>query len=406
MPLLDEMPNPPANIAQPEDADRRILSLDVLRGVALFGILLVNMRHFASPALYHSGFQAGAALPSDRLVDGLIFFFAQGKFFPLFSFLFGLGLAMQLHRWQAKGLPSTRLFVRRLSVLLAVGLAHATLIWAGDILAKYAALGLLFLVILPLPPRMLLVGAGALLMTPILLTGSGIESLLATLAGFPSSASDLQPYVERSLTVYGSGSFVEMTRQRLVDVTYRLVAWPYLSSLFTILAMFCLGAYAGRQGFFQPPLAGRFRKVLSVSLGLFATTLLGFVLSRWLPLLAIPPVLKTLHLAGNLAMTAAYVAGLVLLLERAPWQKLLSPFASAGRMALTNYLLQSVLATSVFYGTGLYGALGSTVCLGITLALFALQVLLSRIWLQHYRFGPLEWLWRWATYGKRPAMRR
>jgi uncharacterized protein len=397
--------SPPADAPSPEEGDRRILSLDVLRGVALLGILLVNMRHFATPALYGSS-QPDGGIPLDRLVDGLIFFFAQGKFFPLFSFLFGLGLVLQLLRWQAKGLAYTPLFVRRLAVLLGIGLAHATLIWAGDILAKYAALGLLFLLVLPLPPRLLLVGAGLLLMTPILLTGSGIEHGLATLAGFPTTAAGLQPYVDQSLAAYGSGSFVEMTRQRLGDFTYRLVAWPYLSSLFTILAMFCLGAYAGRQGYFQGALKPRFRKVLGLSLAIFATALLGFVLSRWVPLLAAPQVRSTLHLAGNLAMTATYVASVVLLLERAPWQKWLSPFASAGRMALTNYLLQSVLATDVFYGAGLYGKLGSTACLAITIALFALQVLYSRIWLQHYRFGPVEWLWRWATYGKRPAMRR
>jgi uncharacterized protein len=405
MTMLDAPLNPSADAPQPANTDRRILSLDVLRGVALLGILLVNMRHFATPALYGASQQDGG-IPLDRLVDGLIFFFAQGKFFPLFSFLFGLGLALQLLRWQANGLPSTQLFLRRLSVLLGIGLAHATLIWAGDILAKYAALGLLFLLVLPLPPRMLLAGAGLLLMTPILLTGSGLEHALATLAGFPTTAATLQPYAEQSLAVYGSGTYVELTRQRFVDFSYRLVAWPYLSSLFTILAMFCLGAYAGRQGVFQGALTQRFRKVLVVSLGLFITALLGFVLSRWVPLFAAPQVRSTLHLAGNLAMTATYVAGVVLLLERSTWQKLLSPFASAGRMALTNYLLQSVLATAVFYGTGLYGKLGSTACLGITVALFAMQVLYSRLWLQHFRFGPIEWLWRWATYGKRPAMRR
>ncbi|MNK55836.1 hypothetical protein D3C87_748570 [compost metagenome] len=384
----------------------RILSLDVLRGVALFGILLVNMRHFSSPALYLGGSSGEGAFPLDRLVDALILFFAQGKFFPLFSFLFGLGLVLQLQRWQAKGAPSTRLFLRRLGVLLVIGLLHATLIWAGDILAKYAVLGLLFLVLLPLPPRMLLGGSGLLLMAPILLSGTGLEERLTALAGFPAKAEGLKALAEQSLAVYGSGSFVEMTRQRLLDFAFRFVSGSYFSGLFTILGMFCLGAYAGRRGLFLPSNLGRFRQILLMGFVGFALSLAGFVASRALPLLAAPPLLKTLHLAGNLSMTACYVAGLVLLLERTAWRARLAPLASAGRMALSNYLLQSLLATAIFYGTGLYGRLGSAACLGITVAIFAGQVFLSRYWLSHFRFGPLEWLWRWATYGKRPGMRR
>ena len=269
--MLDHAQTTSVTQAEPREAADRILSLDVLRGLALFGILLVNMKHFATPALYGGGVRDGG-MPLDRVVDGLIFFFAQGKFFPLFSFLFGLGLALQLMRWQAKGLPSTRLFIRRLGVLLAIGLAHASLIWAGDILAKYAALGLFFLLFLPLAPRILLAASGVLLLIPILLSGTGIEGLLASWTGFPATQAGLQSLVEHSLAAYGSGGFVEMTRQRLVDVAYRWVSWPYFSGLSTILAMFCLGAYAGRVGFFQTSDPVRFRKVLRWSLGVFGAS--------------------------------------------------------------------------------------------------------------------------------------
>ncbi|MOA27396.1 hypothetical protein D3C78_1482730 [compost metagenome] len=170
--------------------------------------------------------------------------------------------------------------------------------------------------------------------------------------------------------------------------------------------MFCLGAFAGQRGLFHPPVAGRFRMMLLMGLGGFALSLAGFVASRFLPLLAAPPVLKTLNLVGNLSMTATYVAAVVLLLERASWRERLAPLASAGRMALTNYLLQSLLATAIFYGLGYYGRLGSAACLAITLGIFGLQLVASRMWLERFRFGPLEWLWRWGTYGKRPAMRR
>jgi len=389
-----------------ESGTSRILGLDVLRGVALFGILLVNMRHFSTPALYAGGASQAGSLPVDRLVDGLIFFFAQGKFFPLFSFLFGLGLVLQLQRWRAKGAPSSRLFLRRLAILLIIGLLHGTLIWAGDILAKYAVLGLLFLVLLPLPPRVLLGGAGALLMVPIMLNGLGVEGLLAGVAGYPTTPEGLKAMAEQSLAVYGSGSFAEMTRQRLLDLGYRLVNPSYFSGLFTILGMFCLGAFAGQRGLFHPPVAGRFRMMLVVGLGGFALSMVGFIASRFLPMLAAPPVLKTLNLVGNLSMTAMYIAAVVLVLERASWRERLAPLASAGRMALTNYLLQSLLATAIFYGLGYYGRLGSAACLGITLAIFGIQVVASRLWLERFRFGPLEWLWRWGTYGKRPAMRR
>jgi uncharacterized protein len=397
----------PADTQAAPVADDRIASLDVLRGIALFGILLVNMAHFAWPTMYMAGAHAESpGGPIDHAVDTLIMVVGQGKFFPLFSFLFGLGLAIQFLSWQKKGAPTTRLFLRRLSFLLVIGFLHATLIWAGDILFKYAALGLMFFAVLRLPPRHLLVGAAGILGLPFLLGFLNVDVHLAALTGMPQTPAEYQALAAQSMAAYGQGSFLEMTAQRFTDFSYRLLAWPYASGLFTILAMFCLGAYAGRKQLFRGPVAARFRQGFVVSLGLWATCLGVFALSSALPGVVPPQATKVVKLLWNLSTTGIYITGVVLLLERTAWRERLAPLASTGRMALTNYLLQSVLATAVFYGTGLYGRLGSAACLGVTVAIFALQVVLSRYWMQRFRFGPVEWCWRWVTYGKRPPMRR
>lgn len=378
----------------------RIMALDVLRGIALLGILLVNMRHFAHPAIY-----AGAAgyvdpgLPWDQAVDFFIATFASGKFFPLFSFLFGIGLAIQLLSWRKKGAPSEKLFTRRLGVLLAIGLAHACFVWAGDILAKFAVLGMLFLVVLPLPTRFLLAGAAVSLACPWLLTYLDADIALAAFMGTPQAPADYQALVNQSLTAYGTGGFVEMTRQRITDFGFRLTAWPYVNGLFTIFAMFCLGAYAGRKQLFRDPDPRLFRTALAVGL-------MAWLGGSALLLAGAPLPTKLIKLVADLGSVATYVSTVVLLLKAPAWRARLAFLANPGRMALTNYLGQSVLATAFLYGTGLYGQLGSAALLVMALAIYAFQVVVSKRWLADYAFGPVEWLWRWATYGVRPPLRR
>jgi uncharacterized protein len=197
-----------------------------------------------------------------------------------------------------------------------------------------------------------------------------------------------------------------MTQQRLTDYRFRLGSWTYLSGMFTILSMFCLGAYAGRTNVFRTQVATRFKVVAKAACVTWFTAAVVAQLSSG-PLPILPPQLNKLAmLLQNLSTTAIYVSGILLLFELPAWRVRLAPLSFAGRMALTNYLLQSVLATSIFYGTGLYGKLGSAAGLGIAILIFVFQLVASYLWLERFRFGPVEWLWRWTTYGERPPLRR
>lgn len=404
-------------------AQERLAVVDSLRGIALLGILLVNMAAFKSPYAYaFLGTATGEAISGiDHAVRWLIAFLAEGKFYSTFSFLFGLGFALQLTRLEAQGAPAKLIYARRLGVLLLIGLAHATLIWSGDILVIYALLGFILLLFRQRAPRTILAWAGLLWAIPILLMAA-LVGLLALAASVPESAkileqssrevlTELRAEAQRALQAYGQGTVGEILRHRLSEL-----GMIYLFGLFgvpTILAMFLLGLYAGRRGIFQDLSAHQalLRKVA------WAGLLLGLPLNgayAWLAsqlatdfsLLALFQVLLFFFLAPAL-LCLGYLSVMTLLLQREQWQQRLGWLPAVGRTALSNYLLQSVIGTLIFYnyGLGLYGQVSVTVGLLLTLAIYIVQVLLSHWWLRRFRFGPAEWLWRSLTYGQRQPMR-
>ncbi len=392
----------PAGAVGPVAARERIQVIDVLRGFALFGILLVNMELFGRPlAAVQAGLPAFTG-PLDRAVAWLITFLAEGKFYSLFSFLFGYGLAIQLER-AAGGGPFVPRYLRRLFVLLLIGLAHALLFWPGDILVTYAVLGVFLIPFRAARPATLLIWALGLLLVPLLITLPLVA--LVSLTGAGGAATDAaRAAAERATRVYLEGSFAEMTAQRARDL-----AVIYAGAIFaapSIFVMFLLGLYAGRRGVFRRveehlPLI---RRTLAWGLGLglpagaiYATTteLLGRAAPA--PALLLATVAQAI---GAPALCLGYAAGFTLLLRREGWRRRLAPLAATGRLALSNYLLQTLIATTIFYGYGfgLYGRVGPAAGLLLTVAIYLVQVPLSVLWLRHFQFGPAEWLWRSLTY--------
>jgi uncharacterized protein len=394
--------------AAPITGKQRIAVLDVLRGFAIFGILLVNMQGFSSTGYRADDGERLWPAPADRIAESLISYGATGKFMILFTVLFGLSVSIQMERSTASGHPFLRLQLRRLLVLLAIGLVHAHLIWFGDILVSYALAGLLLLLFRRCRLRTILVWAIVLnilsfaqleIHTLRNLGGDAREELTAGIG--PASA-------PAAVSVYAHGSFAEVTRQRTHDF------WNDNADLHNIVArrlsFFLLGLYIGRLGILGDVRGHRrlLRTVLrrAVVIGVLAH-LAGYLLSlqglpAWMKLLRLP-----LTMVGNPAMACAYAVGVVLLFQRSRVSRLVAPLAAVGRAALSNYLLQSLICTAIFYrhGFGLHGQVGPAAGMALSVVIFSLQAPASAWWLRRFRFGPVEWVWRSLTYGRLQPMR-
>jgi uncharacterized protein len=401
--------------ALPTQPNEHVEVIDILRGFALFGILLVNMMFFAWP-VYSEVLGAPWTSSLDHAASWFVSFFAQGKFFTLFSFLFGLGLAVQMQRAEAKGVAIVPLYLRRLLVLLLIGIARVVLLWFGDILVYYALLGFILLLFRNTKPRRLLVWALVFLFVPLLLN-SAFTSLVVLsdtqgqLTSVQTLEAEYQESYDQALTIYQSNDFAAMIGQCVGDYAFAALGQVLGGGFFIVLAMFLLGLYAGKRRLLQDAKNHLpfFKKVFVWGglLGLIGTGLEQVFLQSASPLE--PTLISLLGVAGYVigapALSLCYASGLVLLAQRVKGLAVLAPL---GRTALSNYLLQSLICTTLFYGYGfaLYGRVGPALGILLSVSIFALQIPLSHWWLRHFRFGLAEWLWRTLTYGKIQPMRR
>jgi uncharacterized protein len=392
---------------QPTTARERIGEIDALRGVALFGIIAANMRGFNSPAQVY--FEPHLLWPAaaDRFTQALIDALVTGKFITLFAVLFGLGFAIQLDRADARQQGFTATYFRRMTALALIGAAHAFLVWWGDILLMYALMGFALFFFRRAEQATLVIWSLIFYWLPVAVWLA--LALMASLGGeAPAAATGPTPEaLAETIRIYAHGSWRAMFAERYREWTFFNAAAPFYLS--RILGLFLAGAYVWRTGFLhrlpsQLPLLRRLLWwTLPAGLAGNALTAALTILWRYDPF---EPSLVTLTvwLVGSAAVPAlslAYAALVILLFQQPRWRRRLLPFAAVGRMALTNYLAQSVLATMLFYsfGLGLFGQVGPLLGLVPTLAIYALQVVFSEWWLRRFRFGPLEWLWRSATYG-------
>lgn len=359
--------------------DDRIESIDAIRGIALFGVLLVNLVTEFRVSLFQQFLPSNAA-GFDLLVDRVVFLGFESKAFSLFALLFGVGLAIQFERLSAHGRPLYWL-ARRLVVLLGFGLVHLLLVWNGDILTEYAVAGFIALPLLRLRNATLLAIVVALL--ALYAAGPGWY-------GMPwPSAAQLQRHVALANQVYGTGSLGDIWRFSLSELPliFALHVWVFPRTL----ALFVLGILLWRVGFLKQP-----QKFADETAGIaFISIASGVVLTRLNALLA--PVMLAL----------GYGAMLILLAQWMPAKRFLSQFAPMGRMAFTNYLLQSFVFSFIFFGYGLgqFGAMSAATAVMLGVALYIAELVLSKWWLRQYRFGPIEWLWRTLMYGVSQPMR-
>lgn len=396
--------------AAPTASQERISELDIIRGFALFGVFWINMTDHVGYVVPPEHAAALASAPVDEVVEFVARWLMGGKALALFSMLFGFGFAIFYDRASARGVDATRLYLRRLTILLLIGLAHVSLVWFGDVLHQYAIAGFLLLATRRWPSWLLfaLGVALAVLLMPLV---AALASLVY--AGLPPWHATWEEAQQLRWVVFLGSDYLAYVAANVRSVWIELYAVPlgYFILAF-IFGRFLLGGWIYRQGWLQNPEAhaAGFRRWAPILI------LSGLLLSGLRPFLGLAGLLdgalgqpaRWLQEVGTVLLALGYGAGLVLLCRSPAWRRRLGGLGAVGQMALTNYIGQSLAYMFVLYGLGLglMASLGATLGFAIVLVAFGLQMLFSLWWLARYRFGPLEWLWRSATYGEWQRLRR
>ena len=397
--------------ARPIDPKQRIVLLDALRGFALLGIVIANFPEFSLWSFMSEGERLGiAGYGFDRVVNWLIYFLVDGKFYTIFSILFGIGFSIIIERSQSKGANGMLIFYRRMFLLLFIGLFHMFFIWSGDILLLYAVIGMLLPFFSSCSYRALFRWVLLFLLLPIGVEilrdiyGAVVPAILynkwwsvAAANGinednFATWLRDAHDY--RHMFAFLSQGAVERMWEFVVGSRY-----------FRVLGLFIIGLYIGRSKmlYHLKDYRDMIRKAFVVS------ALIGIPVSllyAWSCISSHPfgeVVHSVLYTFSVYPLATAYITGLSLLYLKHGNLGMWTWLAYPGRMALTCYISQSLFGILIFYGIGL--GLGTSVNLFlvtfIALMVFVVEMLLSRLWFRYFLFGPIEWVWRMLTYAKR-----
>jgi uncharacterized protein len=394
----------------PISGTQRIGLLDVLRGFALLGILLANIEVFAG--LIFQLPETRTWTGADRMAAFVVDVLVHEKFYSIFSLLFGIGFSIIMRRTLERGAAFAPLFRRRLWLLLGIGLVHAILIWAGDILVLYAVLGFVLLLFRERSQRTILAWCAALLASPVLVY------FLFLVAGMPDPFTSPPRVVEGpdiAEMIFGafrSGGYDDVVAANALMYAGGWIRYFIFIRIPKVLGMFLLGLWLDRRGLLRDVAAhrGLLRRVVLIGLlvGIPANTAVAYLNMRgaYLPFSPLGLVQTALAVVGVPALALGYVAAIALLFQRPETRRVLLVLAPAGRMALTTYLSQSVLGVVLFYGIGfgLWQRLAPMTVYGIAFAIYAAQLVVSRLWMKRFAYGPVEWLWRRLTYRRSLAL--
>jgi uncharacterized protein len=385
----------------------RIEAIDILRGFTLLGILIVHMveQYYAGqwPEQYQKAIYNSIA---DNIVGGFISIFISGKFYMIFSFLFGLSFFIQFSKSDSDKNFLVR-FLWRLILLFGIGLLHH-LHYRGDILSIYALLGLGLLIFYRLNDKYLLGLALFLILNiPSVITRT-VQLFFTVENPFDQNQEVLLAY----FNTLKSGSYLDILRANFYEFAFKMEFQVLSGRLYITLGLFLLGVYAGRKKFFENvgekiPVIKRLRFFSWMTIvGSFIFALIFF---GGAALLNIKTPDQVNFLFGgfvvdlfNTALAAIYVMWILLWLQKDKWQKRLRFLYPIGRMGLTVYLMQTAMGTLLFfsYGFGLLGNLNAWMCFLCALVLFSLQIVFAKFWLHYFTYGPIEWIWRNFTYLK------
>lgn len=438
-----------AKTLAPIGTTERIRGVDIARGLALLGILLVNVRFFFTPL--GTSIDPTVPLPGVELttVDAIVWSVVEAlcsfKFISLFSILFGFGLAMQAARASDAGQSRWSAGLRRVTVLLGIGLLHGIFVWYGDILTLYALLGVVVLACARLSPRALLIAA-VVVGCISLLASTGSAAMQWVVASFPEPFdppeltaelaeihavqtaeifSDAGPrgwqaMLDSNFDIYAdSWMAAEIAAMRegpfLDALLFRATnfAFSYIAAIFGygwhVLSMMLVGVYALRSGLFvaSPEASRRRRRIAGIGLVVGFPFALIAPAAYWIGGFesAFAPAIHTVALEiGALILPLAYASVIIEWGPRLP-AFLATALERTGRMSLTVYLSESILCTALasWWGFALFGTMSDMRLSLIALVVWAVLVVGATLWLQRFSIGPMEWLWRRATYMRNPA---
>jgi len=407
-------------IAAPIPVNERADILDVLRGFALLGVLLDNLFGFTGWGFLKQPMRESLSTwPADGILGLLELSFVQGKFYSLFSLLFGTGFSIILVRNEQKGINPLKIFYRRLFVLLLIGAGHLFLLWEGDILFLYAFIGLLLPLFRKCSDKALLIWAAALIASPILIdlvkvlinikTGSFLETIALSIdkkTGITDQ--NFHQYLYRD----GSG-WREWRNWQASGFFWRYSYIIESNRIPKVLGMFLLGFYAGRKMIYVSPekYVSLFKKIRrwGVIIGIPSSMAMAYFEIDEKAVPNVSGLFDTLFYAlGVVPLSLAYVSAICLYWVKKKGNSKWKILAPVGRMALTNYLMQTILGIAIFYGVGfgLGGSIGPTVFIPIGIGIYLFQIIYSNWWMKHFNYGPFEWIWRMLTYGKKLSIRR
>jgi uncharacterized protein len=440
------MPQAEEQSLQSVSSANRIEALDVARGLALFGILMVNVQLLAQPLSWLIKERGGATEgPIGVATYYLTRLFFESKSYPLFSMLFGMGLMLMRDRALAAGRSFTRPYLRRLSMLLAMGVAHALLLYSADVLVIYAIIGffvmwlagrsskrLLRLALIMLTLTVLWNVVGVVMVatylgskggpgvdgdSPVIAetTGDAIESPFLHLmemlnrGDLPATGPMNPEWTHAALDAYQNGPLSNAITMRGLDWIAEQFNWTIGGgAALQIAGMFLLGAWLMRVGAISAKGNVWIRRFLLIGLlvGLPASVAgvalqsMSAELSIWIPLG------QVFTSIASPCFSLAYMGIAMWLSRRHMTSWPVRSIASTGRMALTNYIMQSFLVCLIaqHWGFAMFGKITQAQMLGIVLSIYAFQVVVSPIWLRRFTMGPLEWSWRWWTYLRRPRL--
>ncbi len=427
-----------AGVSAPVSLGERIVAIDTLRGVAVLGILVMNIYAFAMPFIAYMNPTVMGGLEWYNIGTWIVthIFFDQ-KFMTIFSMLFGAGLVVMWQRAEARKAKFGRIYFRRQFWLLLIGAAHGYLLWMGDILFHYALMGMFVYLFRKRQPRTLIIVGCALLPVALLATYGGalfMEQMQGEMTQIEQVLEEGEELTEEQNRIKeqwdASRPFMAPTDEDLrkdvdayrgdyagilefrapvvasmqIQNTFAYILWRVGGLMLIGMAFMKLGILSGdRDAIF-------YKRMLAIGYG-FGLPVMFFsaydLYSHQFDSMHLFRTGMISNYVGSLFVALGHIAAVMLIVKAGMLSGLMARFSAVGRMALTNYLLHSIILTTVFYGYGfgLYGEVPRLTQMLFVVLVIGFQMIFSPWWLSRYRFGPAEWLWRSLTYWKRQPMR-